>query len=59
MAKHCKKEIKYIYEADKTFKLKDRQDHDGHHYETKDKHVTHNTALKTNTGVKLTLQKQG
>ena len=36
----------------------DRQDH-GKQNETKDKHRTHNTALKTKAGVTRTLQKPG
>ena len=37
-------------------KSEDRQDH-GQHNETKDKHRTHNTTLKTKVGVTRTLQK--
>ena len=39
-------------------KSRDRQDHVKQN-ETKDKHVTHNTTLKTKAGVTRTLQKPG
>ena len=39
-------------------KSEDRQD-DGLQNETKDKHRTHNTTLKTKAGVTRTLQKPG
>ena len=39
-------------------KLEDRKDH-GHQNETKDKHGTHKTTLKTKAGVTGTLQKPG
>ena len=37
-------------------KSEDRQDH-GQQNETKDKHTTHNTTLKTKAGITRTLQK--
>ena len=41
--------------ADRNRKSEDRQDHDQQN-ETKDKHRTHNTTLKTKPGVTRTLQ---
>ena len=53
-----KKEIEDTKEGHRIVKSEDRQDH-GQQNETKDKHRTHNTTLKTKAGVTRTLQKPG
>ena len=53
-----KKEFEDTKAADRNRKSEDRQDH-GQQNETKDKHTTHNTTLKTKAGVTRTLQKPG
>ena len=51
-------EFKDTKGADRNRKSEDRQDH-GQQNETKDKHRTQNTTLKTKAGVTRTLQKPG
>ena len=52
------KEFEDTKGSDRNRKSEDRQDH-GQQNETKAKHRTHNTTLKTEAGVTRTLQKQG
>ena len=52
------KEFEDTNGTDRNRKSEDRQDH-GQQNETKDKHRTHNTTLKTKAGVTRTLQKPG
>ena len=52
------KEFEDTKGADRNRKSEDRQDH-GQQNETKDKHRTHNTSLKTKAGVTRTIKKPG
>ena len=52
------KEFEDTKGVDRNRKSEDRKDH-GQQNETKDKHRTHNTSLKTKAGVTRTLQKPG
>ena len=58
MVKNDLKEFEDTKGQTEIVKSEDRQDH-GQQNETKDKHRTHNTTLKTKAGVTRTLQKPG
>ena len=58
MVKNDLKEFEDTKGQTEIVKSEDRQDH-GQQNETKDKHRTHNTTLKTKAGIKRTLQKPG
>ena len=53
-----KEEFEDTKGAGRNRKSEDRQDHCQQN-ETQDKHITHNTTLKTKAGVTRTLQKPG